>query len=433
MDYISIAVSVLIEMIIVYLFCNKIQERKVSNGLIALIVVLCSAFNFAIYFVVLNIKNAVLFNLLASLFTFSLLPIICYKGKPFKDFIYGILLSLILIASEYFCMIPFTLRMVPMILNEDMNTLTANLFSFLSKIAFLLISQITAMVISKRSKITNTNDKRYSALLVIPVFTFIITFCNMLICENVNVDKSIEFTLRISIAVLVAASVLIFVYYQMFDENESKLRELEKEQQFVELNNSYMQVLEHQNSELQMVFHDTKHHFMAIENAESLDEVKDYIHKIVPAMESNNNVSISSNKMLNLLLNKYIVFCKSKGIKFTYDVKTVSLDYIDDSELLILICNILDNAIESAEQSKDKTVSMSIKHINNMDLLSVENSCDTEPKHKNGKLITSKSDTQNHGYGTKIIDKHSKMNNGQMEWFYDNEEHIFHLNILFQK
>ena len=50
-----------------------------------------------------------------------------------------------------------------------------------------------------------------------------------------------------------------------------EIKELEKEQQFVELNNSYMQVLEHQNNEMRMMFHDTKNHYNAIANMDSTE------------------------------------------------------------------------------------------------------------------------------------------------------------------
>ena len=52
--------------------------------------------------------------------------------------------------------------------------------------------------------------------------------------------------------------VVIFMYYGFLEEKDREIKELEKEQQFVELNNSYMQVLEHQNNEMRMMFHDIK-------------------------------------------------------------------------------------------------------------------------------------------------------------------------------
>ena len=137
--------------------------------------------------------------------------------------------------------------------------------------------------------------------------------------------------------------------------------------------------------------------------------------------------------MLDLIISKYIVACKNNNIKFDYEVKTANLEYIDDAELSILFNNILDNAVEAAKISNEKYIEFSLRHINNMDLLSVVNSCDNPPKHYNRQLITTKFDTNNHGFGTKIIKKHAKKNNGKYEWSYDDKEHKFHLTILFQR
>ena len=137
--------------------------------------------------------------------------------------------------------------------------------------------------------------------------------------------------------------------------------------------------------------------------------------------------------MLDLILNKYIVVCSQKGIKFDYEVKTADLNYIDDSELSIILNNILDNAVEAAEKSSEKRIEFSLRHVqNNMDLLSVINSCDNPPRHNDRQLLTSKSDADKHGFGTKIIKKHVKSNNGRYEWKYDEQSKEFHLTVMFQ-
>ena len=137
--------------------------------------------------------------------------------------------------------------------------------------------------------------------------------------------------------------------------------------------------------------------------------------------------------MLNLILNKYVVICKNNNIKFYYEVKTADLDYIDDSELSIILNNILDNAVEATMMSSEKCIEFSLRCINGMDLLCVVNSCDNPPKQSKGQLLTTKFDKSNHGFGTKIIKKYAKKNNGKYKWFYDNDEHRFHLTILFQR
>ena len=58
------------------------------------------------------------------------------------------------------------------------------------------------------------------------------------------------------------------------------------------------------------------------------------------------------------------------------------------------------------------------------------NSCDSEPKTKNGKLITSKSDKSTHGLGTKSISKIVNKYDGELQWDYNGNEHTFKLTII---
>lgn len=89
--------------------------------------------------------------------------------------------------------------------------------------------------------------------------------------------------------------------------------------------------------------------------------------------------------------------------------------------------------LSDAINSEEKQIELSLRHINNMDMLNVVNSCDIVPKHKNNQLLTTKFDTGSHGFGTKIIKKYVKKNNGKYEWSEDDIEHKFHVTILFQK
>lgn len=425
MEYLSLGIAYLLELIITVTFANRLMETKIKKPLIYLYSLPVYVASYGLFFV----AKSVILNILASIVMFLFTMVVGYSDKIIKKIVYTIYLFIFMYCSELVLTVP-AFKQFTLVTNETNSDMAMLLMSITTKILFFVFAQLFVIIIKPKEI---NNNKKYLVLFLYPISSYALIVFVFNVFDKFSVALNNYWILYTLAIVITIASVMVFSYYQYIDRKDKQIKVLEKEQQLAELNNAYMQVLEHQNNELQMVFHDTKHHFMALDNMDDADEMKAYIHKIIPAMENNNNVSISSNKMLNLLLNKYIVICKSKGIKFTYDVKTVSLDYIDDAELSILICNILDNAIESAEQSKDKSINISIKHINSMDLLSVENSCDIEPKHKNGKLITSKADAQNHGYGTKIIEKHSRMNNGQMEWSYDDVEHIFHLNVLFQK
>ena len=50
------------------------------------------------------------------------------------------------------------------------------------------------------------------------------------------------------------------------------------------------------------------------------------------------------------------------NINLEVSIKTANLDYIDDSDLSTLLNNLLDNAVESAKQSKKKFILLINKH-----------------------------------------------------------------------
>lgn len=418
------------EMITSFCFFARIYEKKQKSNslilLIGLLLFLPSSFIFSLF--ENEIVNLIVF--FAINFVYALL---CFDISVKNAAIQSIILDTIMYSAE-----TITVFLLPLIFHVPTDEYKNNVYTLIigviiCKLAYFIISQLLSLIIIKIGH-KNNNAKQILPLFIFPILT--IASCTIFIFTALKTEVSISYKIAsIIICVLyIFASVFIFIYYQTLANKEEKINELESEKRLYNLNQTYLDVLQHQNNELQMMFHDTKHHYMALGSFDNIDEVKDYIAKIYPELEQKNTIKISNNKMLDLIISKYIVACKSNDIKFDYEVKTANLDYIDDAELSILLNNILDNAVDAAKNSSERYIEFSLRHIkNNMDLLSVINSCDISPKHNNSQLITTKFDTNNHGFGTKIIKKHAKKNNGKYEWFYDDTEHRFHLTILFQK
>ena len=276
-------------------------------------------------------------------------------------------------------------------------------------------------------------NKKMLPLFLYPVISICFTIYFLYLSEKYDISK-FETNMYLIILLFDAIMcVIIFMYYGFLEEKDREIKELEKEQQFVELNNSYMQVLEHQNNEMRMMFHDTKNHYNAIANMDNTEEIHSYVDALFDDIQKYQIIKLTNNKMLDLLLSKYKAVCGSKNISFNIEVKTANLDYIDDSDLSILVCNLLDNAVESAEQSAEKSIVFSLRRVNTFDVLNVINSCDTEPEII-GKIIrTSKKDKSAHGYGIKIISKYAKKNNAEYEWHYDNEAKKFNSTLIFKR
>lgn len=416
------------EMLTSFCFFSRIYEKRKSNLFIFVIGFLLFIPSSFIFNIIGNeILNLIIFFIINVAYS-----LVCFDISQKNAIIQSIILDALMFSTEI-----ITIILLPLILEVPTNRYKNDLHTFIivaliCKMLYFILSQLLSFIIVKIGH-KNNSVKQFLPFFIFPVLS--IASCVVFLYTALKSEVSLFF--RISTTVIcvlyIFASVFIFIYYQMLANKEEKINELESEKKLYNLNNTYMGILQHQNNELQMMFHDTKHHYMALSNFDNIDDVKSYIAKIYPELEEKNIIKVSNNKMLDLIISKYIVACKNNNIKFHYEVKTANLDYIDDAELSILLNNILDNAVEAAKISKEKQIEFSLRHINNMDLLSVVNSCDIPPKHKNGQLITTKFDINSHGFGTKIIKKHAKKNNGKYEWFYDDSEHRFHLTILFQK
>ena len=100
-------------------------------------------------------------------------------------------------------------------------------------------------------------------------------------------------------------------------------------------------------------------------------------------------------------------------------------------DLITLISNILDNAIEAAKDSTEKRIDLSINRINDFDILTCSNSCDRKPIASGKDLQTTKKMKGFHGFGVKSIRKQAEKYNGEFDWSYDEQKKVFVVNIAF--
>lgn len=427
--FLAIVIVYVFELLISFTFFNKNYDRRQKSALLVLLIGLTLFIPGALVF---NFVDSVIVNLIVSLIINVIFSLICFDISVKSSVLQSILLDAIMFATESAAIFFLSLVLkIPTSLYKS-NVYIYIIVALICKLLYFAVSQILAFII-KRGNIKNSDKKHFIPLFIFPVLTTASLIVFLYIALKTDLSSQYQIAITVISVLYIFACIFIFIYYQTLSDNEIKINELESERRFYKLNTAYLDVLQHQNDELQMLFHDTKHHYLALSSFSDITEVKDYIKKIYPDLESKNAIKISNNKMLDLILNKYIVFCNKNSIKFDYEVKTANLEYIDDSELLIILNNILDNAVEAASVSKEKVVEFSLRNINNMDLLSVINSCDNPPKHNGNNLLTTKLNSTNHGFGTRIIKKHAEMNNGKYEWFYDKDECKFHLTILFQK
>lgn len=114
----------------------------------------------------------------------------------------------------------------------------------------------------------------------------------------------------------------------------------------------------------------------------------------------------TGNHTLDIIFMEKSLICKQNDIQFTYLADGAALDFIRQRDLYILFGNMLDNAIEALRKENDvqkRILSLNIKRVNGMAVISAENYFSGELRFFRGLPETSKEKDGYHGYGLKSI------------------------------
>lgn len=248
-----------------------------------------------------------------------------------------------------------------------------------------------------------------------------------------NISGILNTFISILSIILLVAVVLNYILYDNYSKKEKELFELRNELSKVETDKLYYQILERQNDEIHSFSHNTKNHFQIIKSLTNDENVENYIDKCYGKLEKYSMFGKTHNKILDIIINKYSVLCNIKQINFSVSIKTANLSYIKDDELSTLLSCILDNAVEAAEKTCTPKIELNLNNQNYFDVLTCINSCNYNPNFKNKILKSTKNNSEMHGYGTKIINKIVKKNNGTYTWSYDEVNAEFITTIIFKK
>ncbi len=369
------------------------------------------------------IVNTVVLTIFQFLFAYFI-----YKLKPVYSVLYSILFTCIVTITEL-----SALEIVAIITNGNTRDFIENTYSY---IIALVISKtllfITLKIITLIIKKFHNKEKVPFSMLIYPFsLLLVLTVFGVVVFHSVLSDN-IRLLLTVSSLVLIVAVIVTCFIQQKQSQKDEELLELKAFQQEQEINNTYFELLEHQNEELQVFVHDTKKHYRTLYDlAEQPDQLKEYIQGIVTDIEETNQIGKTANKLLDLIISKYDYICSKKQILFEKNIHQSNLGFIGDSDLTSIFNNLFDNAIEAAENSKNKFIFFGLNKVGNMIVIDISNSCENPPKVKNNKLITTKNDIGLHGYGFKSICRAVIKYNGDIEWEYKPDNKEFVVSIIF--
>lgn len=138
----------------------------------------------------------------------------------------------------------------------------------------------------------------------------------------------------------------------------------------------------------------------------------------------------TGNAALDLILTEKSLYCEKNSIKLTIMADAEGIGFMSDAEIYSLFGNILDNAVEASmrEREDKRAISLRVKTVGEMISIHEENYFAGELKFRNGTLITSKKNTNDHGYGILSIRRIAEKYNGGVT--ISAQDGVFGLDVL---
>ena len=353
----------------------------------------------------------------------TLLEISCCYGESFKRRLFSAVITYIsLVAAEV------VVAGIIEAMGADV-VLKGHNGDALSQIGIAIIVCIIYKLVALFKEKNTELHISLSFLLIVILLGLIATFMEF----EVFIHERIVNNMKILFAIFYLVVVFLVIYlYDILSKNyKQKLKE-----EVIKREKSYYakqaELLEQRSRDIKGIQHDMKNHLFAI-GAMVKNKNKDaekYIDNILGKIISDELYSSTGNIAIDSVINFKLSKASEIGTMVKADIKLPSglRDGLED--LVTIIGNLLDNAIEALSDIDDNEKRLEIEvryNIGNVNI-DIKNSYNGELNYRNGKIETKKHDKNMHGIGLESVKTAVEKHYGTMDIHHNNKE--FHVNIM---
>ncbi len=353
-----------------------------------------------------------------------LISIVCYTTQHFSHELYAFLgHALNIIDSSYlgaYGSEPIDLSFI-----EMRYVFITLLYVVIHIISFSLMYFIFGKKLYKIEVKVNNN----SLIIISTIILLVDILLNSLIVYN-QVEYNKLNSMVICTYNLLSCFMVLYLMVYILD-NKRLENELKMTAQLLQISeNRYNQSKDNINL-INLKCHDLKHQIH--EYAGKVNISQSTVNDLEKMIEIYDSKVKTGNDCLDLILTEKSLLCQKKNINLTCLADCSKLSFISESDLYSLFGNAIDNAIEAVckiEDIRKRNISVVVRNIHSFVSINIENYYEGNIKlDENNLPISTKSDSNYHGFGTKSINFIVKKYNGSLEISLDNN--IFSLAILF--
>lgn len=286
---------------------------------------------------------------------------------------------------------------------------------FITKFIFLMVAKVLVNKIKNREAALKLNE--WICILSVFIISVIILLSASEMQYTQEGRKINMMVLVCGIAVINVITVIFVNKLVQKNKSETMLKIMEihdKEQR------KAFQSIEQMHRNIQILRHDMKNEWVVINQAIKSGDYA-YAQSISEKMigskiKSFEDTITVSNPALNAFLNYKISTAAKSGINISSYIQD-DFEAFEDYDIIMLLSNLLDNAIEASERIDEPIINITITTKANYLSIVVSNKIKESVLSKNPGLKSTKRDTAGHGLGTKSVKQICDKYDGMIDYY----------------
>lgn len=363
----------------------------------------------SVYGVARGLENIFVLKQIAIILLFAAFMFWHMKISIKKSLILAVLYQGLLLIVDY---IAFLIYSSGLFSNGESTGLQYMLENVLVVLLGKVLLYFSVLIIKKKFGEKSTEmlaDSEWLKFLFFPIFTIAIIVAMFSGFGYTETTEQIYFLFIIAFG-MAGMNILEFYLINDIIEREIKLHENEIFQiQVKNQTEMYRSISENFDCQKRKT-HEYKNQIVCIESLlgnRKYQELEKYVKEIYGHLDKELDAINTNNVIVNAILNTKYQEADAKGIVFVFRVNDLSQIRIKDEDVVTILSNLLNNAIEACEKCDDKKV-IKLKLVNEdeMIIIAVKNTFNHPICYENGEIKSSKrSRAEEHGIGIKNIIK----------------------------
>ena len=350
--------------------------------------------------------------------------LIFLRGKLLTKILISILTDICLISVS-----TFSVNLMSVVFKSNVDAIYSE--KTLSRFLMIIIDQsilfyvfAVFLRIFKKSKM-NFGKKEWTFIITIFMASFLSIAAIQITLQKNDLSEQYIGILMVAELGLILINIICFFMMSILNNSHKAAEELSILKQQDEIRKQYAENVKYRYEEIRRIRHDMKQSYTVLETLLSenrTEEAIDYIRSGRSAIAQTEVLVDVGNDFVNSILNSKLSTAKQLGIEvICSSVKDIS--GIEAVDLCTLLGNMLDNAIEAAQQCPPEKSLIEVKITSSEGklVIQVTNSIKCSVLNENSELKSTKQNPSEHGFGVKSIRLIAEKYSGTAKYFEEDD------------